>query len=679
MRRWSGLLRAALLLFVAGRCLVPMDETDLFFNLRLGEQVLATRTVATTNQLSFTYPDAPDPNLAWLFQLLLVLVHRIGSTPATVLLKTGFVVLTWSLLFTVALRRRAHPALAAGVLALAAWAAEPRFVERPHLVTFLGLAALLRLLETAEHGRPRLLWLLVPASVVWANANSCFFLAPATLLLTALGAWLDGAPVHARRLVAAGSGMAPFVLATPAHLDALRYIGNHFRMPSLRPLQEYRPAMWPLDGPFFLLAGLLLAVLSIVAYRRWTGRAGVGAAGASDDTPAFGMRHVLPALALGALGATRIRFVAEHAIFAGPAIATGLTVVLGNRMRGRAQPALGVAVLAALLLLTIVPRVADAAAKRPVLSLDVEADLIPEAAIGFLERHGLTERLYNDMEVGSYLTWRWGPQRKVFQDPRINGYPDEFHAVLRRADLGRPRWQAFMESFGVRAALLSYPDVNPRAAWWDPERWALVYRATDGLVFVRRDIGAPGLLAEELPLTFHADGQGGIAAVPLEEPPSASVVPACRWALRLGRHLLAEGQGAAARAAHARAIARPGCLTSDEEVTGRRELAAAALHDQDFRAALSALEPLADARAQLDRGFAHLGLGDPRAALVALESAREQEPGLPGVHLGRAMAFEALGQIPQAVAAYRRYLEMDERGPGATRARTRLAQLASQR
>ena len=30
---------AALLLFVAGRCLVPMDETDLFFNLRLPELI----------------------------------------------------------------------------------------------------------------------------------------------------------------------------------------------------------------------------------------------------------------------------------------------------------------------------------------------------------------------------------------------------------------------------------------------------------------------------------------------------------------------------------------------------------------------------------------------------------------------------------------------------------------
>jgi len=60
--RWA--CAAALLMFVAGRCLVPMDETDLFFNLRLGEIVLHDHTVPRTNLLSFTYPDARDVNLA---------------------------------------------------------------------------------------------------------------------------------------------------------------------------------------------------------------------------------------------------------------------------------------------------------------------------------------------------------------------------------------------------------------------------------------------------------------------------------------------------------------------------------------------------------------------------------------------------------------------------------------
>ena len=127
-----------LLLFVAGRCLVPMDETDLFFNLRLGEIIISTGHVPTENLLSFTYPAATDINLAWLFQIVLALVHRAAGIPGTVLLKTGFVLGTWAVLFRVAVRRGAHPALAALGLALAAWSAEPRFVERPHLVTFLG-------------------------------------------------------------------------------------------------------------------------------------------------------------------------------------------------------------------------------------------------------------------------------------------------------------------------------------------------------------------------------------------------------------------------------------------------------------------------------------------------------------------------------------------------------------
>ena len=65
-RRPPRALSSALLLFVAGRCLVPMDETDLFFNLRLGEIVLHDHAVPRTNLLSFTYPDAPrrQPGLA---------------------------------------------------------------------------------------------------------------------------------------------------------------------------------------------------------------------------------------------------------------------------------------------------------------------------------------------------------------------------------------------------------------------------------------------------------------------------------------------------------------------------------------------------------------------------------------------------------------------------------------
>jgi hypothetical protein len=456
-----------LLLFVAGRCLVPMDETDLFFNLRLGEIVLSTGHVPTENLLSFTYPAATDINLAWLFQIILALAHRAAGIPGTVLLKTGFVLGTWALLFRVAVRRGAHPALAALALALAAWSAEPRFVERPHLVTFLGLALLLLALERAEAGRPRLLWLLIPLGLLWANANSCFFLAPAILMLYAAGAWLDGERAHSRRALLVGLALVPLMFATPSGTRCLSYIANHIRMPWLRPLQEYRTARWPLDGPFFfLLAGLLSATAASILRK------------ARLLLP---LRVVLPLIALALLGAFRIRFVAEFSILAGPALAVAASRLLPG-VRGRV---LARAAAATLLALTIVPRAQAAWSGSRWFDIGLEADLVPEAAIAFVDRHGLRARLYNDLEVGSYLTWQGWPRFRVFQDPRINGYPESFHAILRRSDLSRLEWQRLLDDFSVDAALLTYPTVNPRGAWFDPGKWALVYRASDGLVFTR--------------------------------------------------------------------------------------------------------------------------------------------------------------------------------------------------
>ena len=384
-----------LVLFVAGRCLVPMDETDLFFNLRLGEIVLHTGGVPTTNLLSFTHPGAPDVNLAWLFQVVLALAHRWGGIPGTVVLKTAFVAGTWAVLYQVARRRGAHPAAAALALALCAWSAEPRFVERPHLVTFLGLALLLLAIERSEAGRPRMLWLFVPGALVWANANSCFFLAPSILLLYAAGARLEGRQSDARRALLVALALLPFLFATPSGTGCLRYIANHFRMPSLRPLQEYRVAEWPLDGPFIFL---LVAVAAAAAWRR------------------IPLRWALPVAALALLGSRRIRFVAEFSILAGPVLAVVLTGLV-EKLPRRAASVVGSGLL---LVLTVVPRL------RASFDLGIEAGLVPVDAIAFAERQGLRERMYNDLEVGSYLTWEGWPRHRVFQDPRINGYPHLF-------------------------------------------------------------------------------------------------------------------------------------------------------------------------------------------------------------------------------------------------------------
>ena len=656
----ARLLGAALLLFVAGRCLVPMDETDVFFNLRLGALVLSTHGVPRTNLLSFTAPDAPDVNLAWLFQIVLALAHRAGGIAGTVLLKTAFVVTTFAVLFRVALRRGAHPAAAAAALALAAWAAEPRFVERPHLVTFLGLALTLLGLERAEAGRPRALWALVPAGLIWANANSCFFLAPAVSLLYALGARFDGRAADARRAALVAVALLPLVLATPSGLGALTYIANHFRMPSLRPLQEYRTASWPVDGPFFIQA--LAALPGAVARpRAW--------------------RQLLPALALGVLGARRIRFVAEFALLAGPLVAVALT-----RLARTVSPALpagarrlgAAAVAAALVALTLAPRLAAARHGEAVFDLGVEEDLVPTAALRFADEHGLRERMYNDLEVGSYLTWQGWPRHRVFQDPRINGYPEAMHAVLRRPDLTPGEWQAFLDGFGVTSALVSYPDLNPRAAWFAPDLWALVYRARDALVLVRRRPEWASLMAtEELPVTFERAADGSVTARPLEAQPATSTVPACAWRRRLADVFVELGDDARARPLYARVLAQGG-VGCDEP--GARHSAATALGDLELRrgepaAAVVAYADVRDAAVRVRRGFALLALRRAAEALVDFTAARAAAPDDADARLGEGLALAALARRAEAEASLAAFLREAPAHVAAPRARAELERL----
>ena len=635
-----------MLLFVAGRCLVPMDETDLFFNLRLGEIILSTGHVPTENLLSFTYPAATDINLAWLFQIVLALAHRAAGIPGTVLLKTGFVLGTWAMLFRVAVRRGAHPAVAALALALAAWSAEPRFVERPHLVTFLGLALLLLALERAEAGRPRLLWLLVPAGLLWANANSCFFLAPSILVLYAAGAWLDGERDCGRRALLVGLALAPLMFATPSGFRCLSYIANHFRMPWLRPLQEYRMARWPLDGPFlFLAGGLVAAAAASIAARR-----------ARHLVP---LRVLAPLLALALLGAFRIRFVAEFSILAGPALA-----VVASRLiswRGRVLTWSAAAVLVAL---TVVPRAQAAFAGSRWFDIGLEADLVPEAAIAFVEERGLRSRMYNDLEVGSYLTWQGWPRVRVFQDPRINGYPESFHAILRRTDLSREQWQHLLDGFSVDAALVTYPTVNPRGAWFDPGKWALVYRAADGLVFTRRLAERAALIDElEIPLSFSYAPATGLQPVPLLQRPPEATVPECEWQRRLGDLHRSAGDDRAALRDYEEALAAPSgtCLDSGWLPGVRQNLGAVALRLGEMAKAAAWLDGLLAPEAHSNHGFALLGLGQAALALADFEAALAALPANDEAGFGRGLALEALGRRAEAAAAF---TELLARSPG---------------
>ena len=617
-RPWPRLMAlVALLVLVAGLALGPLEESDLFFRVEAGRQILARHALPGVNLYSFTYPDHPDLDTSWLFEVGAAALYARGGFPALVLAKAAALVVTFAGAFALCLRRGAGPATSALALAAAALVGRERFVERPHVFSLAGLVLVLAVSEALapdqerplEARRARRAGLVALAGVaLWANLHAGVFVAPALFALAAVGARLDGHP-GARPLAWLAAGAALATLATPVGLGLVTYLRLHTILPALHPVDEFRAASWLSDAPLFAY-GAVVAV----------------AVGASLATRPRRFRVLLPVVALGCLALRSIRFGADFALCAAPVLALGLAR-LGARVGAPSGGAPALCVAGLLLTLAAVPRIADARGGRAPFAIGLDTSALPLDALHFVEVNGLRERMYNDFEIGSYLLFEGFPRYRVFVDPRLPAYPAQLHALLGRDDLSRGEWDAAMRRYGVDSALVAYAGLNRRVAWWDPETWALVYRAHDARVFVRRlPRFAPLIAAHEIPATFGFTGLEGAEVVPLTRRPAASPVPDCEWQLRLGDLLLElEGaRSAPARAAYERALAaQAGCLAPGDE----RRLAAVS-------------------------GALALGEGQGAAAVARLDRALALGDDELTTRVNRALALEQVGRAVEAAAAW---------------------------
>jgi hypothetical protein len=658
-----GLPLVALLGLVASYGLRPMAESDLFFRIKAGQEILARGGLPGRNLYSFTYPDYPDLDASWLFEVGAAALYRWVGFPGLVVAKVIVLAVAFAAAYGVCRRRGAGPVASALALAAAAFVGRERFVERPHLFSLLGAVGLLAAIDALADGpaaRARRVGLALVAGVVlWANLHAGVFLAPVALGAAAVAAAGAAAASAAgdrspawRRLALAAAAAAAATLATPIGLGLVRYLRLHLVLPTLHPVDEFRAPSWTSDAPLVVYA---VAVAVAVA----AGLAVVRTAPPTGEAGTTRRRPPLVPLAtpvvLAALTLRSVRFAADLALVSAPLLAAALTE-LGARWRARVPAALGgaapaVAGLALVAGLAAGPRLARAEGWH----IGLDARELPLEAIAFVDANGLRERMYNDFEIGSYLLFDPAagyPRHRVFVDPRLPAYPPELHALLGRGDLSRGEWSQVMDRYGVETALCAYAGLNRRVAWWDPEIWALVYRQGDARVFVRRLPRYEAVIAaHEIPATFAFSAEEGAATLPLAERPARSPVPDCEWQRRVGDLLFELDGGASARtlAAYRRALAAPaGCLA-----------------------------PVDDARLAAWLGALALGARRPDEALALIDRARSHGDGEVTTLSNRALALEGLGRTSEAAEAWG---EIATRAAGTTlgtKARARQQQLAN--
>ncbi|CAN0372712.1 unnamed protein product, partial [Phaeothamnion confervicola] len=135
-----------LLIWVLLSSLGPVIEFDIWFRLRLGQEILAHGLAIGEPNFLWPQPALPlfvTPRFDRLFSVLVTLVYKALGVGAFPLLVAGLVALMFLVLWKTLERIQVEPALRVALLGLTFQLMRSRLMLRPQLVTDIALAGLL--------------------------------------------------------------------------------------------------------------------------------------------------------------------------------------------------------------------------------------------------------------------------------------------------------------------------------------------------------------------------------------------------------------------------------------------------------------------------------------------------------------------------------------------------------
>ncbi|MFQ5897595.1 MAG: tetratricopeptide repeat protein [Candidatus Methylomirabilia bacterium] len=498
----SLLLGGLLLASVFALAITKIEDTDAWTHLALGRDIVQHRGFPATEQFNFPSLEMPYYNSEWLFGLVFYLAYVVGSATGVILLKAAVVTLAFLILFNDALTPRDPPShralgvvIATALLFAILLLVKHRFVERPDIALMVFLSFTIYALNAYVSEGKRYLYLLPALQVLWVNMHPSVVVGTVPFVAVLVGGQLQRLLGRWRRLDLPGTpspgqlrtvgivfgavllasllnpyGIDPFV--APFRLAASAWFRHEI-------IELQPPRLGQDSAPFVLVA--LVALLFLLTMRR------------------LSLISVLLLAPFVYLGLSAWRFVFLLGIVSAPLLARQLRVLAGHlreRWVRRLTGPAGITVASLLAVLTVLA-VAGAGpfagpSKRPV-GFGVSYDLLPEAALRYLDRIGLNGRVFNTFQWGGYIVWRDHPQRIPIVDGR--GYlPRGLLDDIKIARASAAHLARLRERYHFDAAIVNYPVLQADLREEMPdvdfsltsEGWALVYWDDLAMVYLRR-------------------------------------------------------------------------------------------------------------------------------------------------------------------------------------------------
>ena len=476
-RRGETVALAALAILLLALNITPITNNDLFLHLKTGETILTTGHVPRVDDYSALARGRPFIAHEWLASVLFRLVQAAFGWNGLIALKAVTAIAVAGLLYAAARLLGAPPPIAVPALAfvmiLAAW----RFMERPHILTYLNTAAFLLLLARRRAGRPTPLWIFVPIQIAWANLHGGFILGPAIVALAAAGAACDRmwTPTgsrqtpgrEARSLALLSSILLAACVVNPYGPRLLRFPFDLAGSSFMGTIYEWIPPLFTVDVPsasvslsafastymarayvVWVILGALSHGLALLAWRR------------EGRLPPGGAFPILLFIFLLCLSLRMNRCVADFALATFPGVAAQGSGSLPGWMRrfsidpAALYSATGVLLLLATWFALAGYPLAPSQVRSPGLGIGRN---VPVGAADYLSEIGLRGNVFNTYSSGAYLIYRLYPEVRVTMDSRNEVYGEDLYRLYARTLTDSDALEDLLGRLRAAAVVLEWP------------------------------------------------------------------------------------------------------------------------------------------------------------------------------------------------------------------------------
>jgi len=455
------------ILFPTGWSRLLLDA-DAGLHIRIGNYILETGAVPTTDPLSFTRHGSPWLATEWLTGVVFAFLNAHFGLKAVVFVSGVAIAAALTVVLRTCILCGANSFMAVIAVLLATNASSFHFHSRPHVFTWLFLAIMMQILARDAMERTRNIWWLVPLTALWANLHGGYAVVFAVLGIVIVGAGFEEGYRSPRVLRYTGVAAACLLssMLNPfgyrLHLETLRYLRDsniqntiqEFAAPDFRS----EPQMYFM---LLLFAGLLTSGL-LLTKRRYT--------------------EALLVVAFGYLALKSLRHIPIYAIVAIPFIVVELSArfnvwvvhqprnstvaILQSMSLAARERMLPVSVWSAVALAAMLWLPADSSWPK-----DFPADRFPVAIASRNQAALAASRLYTTDQWADYLMFK-NPAQRVFLDDRSLYDRQIIADALTLMDAGSG-WKKLVDKYQINAALL--PAETPLAnALASDSNWTLV-------------------------------------------------------------------------------------------------------------------------------------------------------------------------------------------------------------